>query len=135
MFEVTIEGNVTRDPQIRFSEAGKPWATFGVAVNFRSKQPNGEWADTGTMFCDVACFGFKAEGAAEHLRKGDKVLVTGRFTKESYVGHDGSDRDSFKIAATSVAKVPKAQQTGGNQYRSGPGVSDDPWGPTDEAPF
>lgn len=131
MFEATIEGNLTRDPELRFTQAGKPWATFGIAVNFRAKQMNDEWKDTGVMFIDVACFGYTATGVAEHVRKGDKVLVTGRLTKENFVGRDGVERESIKVAASSVGKVMRAEVQ--QAQPADPWASSAPF-PQDDAP-
>src|SRR5215472_7824480 len=76
---VTIVGNLTRDPELRFTPTGQATATFGVAVNRRwqNRQTN-EWEEA-TSFFDVVCWRDLADNVADSLGKGARVIVTGRL--------------------------------------------------------
>jgi len=100
---ITVVGNLTRDPELRFTPSGTPVDRFGIGVNRGSKnKENGEWTNE-TSFYKVSAWHKLAENCAESLGKGDRVLVTGVPSIESYEAKDGSKRDIFKIIANVVA--------------------------------
>ena len=72
---VTLVGNITRDPELRFTQGGRAVASFGIAVN-RRYQVNGEWQEQ-TSFFNVVAWGQLGENAAASLTKGARVIVTG----------------------------------------------------------
>ncbi|MGZ4759606.1 MAG: single-stranded DNA-binding protein, partial [Acidimicrobiales bacterium] len=84
MNTVSVVGNATRDPELRFTPSGQAIATFGIAVNrsWRNKQTN-EW-DEAVSFFDVTCWAQMAENVAESVTKGTRVLVTGRLEQRSW---------------------------------------------------
>jgi single-strand DNA-binding protein len=97
---VTIFGNVTRDPELRYGQGnGKAWATFSVASS-RSKK-KGDGYEEIVSFYDVTCFGDMAEHAAQSLVKGQRVIVSGILDMEEYE-KDGVKRKSAKITADEV---------------------------------
>lgn len=99
---VTIVGNVTRDPEIRYTAGGQPNATFGVAVNRRwmNRQTN-EWEERMSFF-NVVCWREMAENVAESVSKGTRVVVTGRLEQRSWETENGEKRTVVEIAADEV---------------------------------
>jgi len=98
---VTIAGNATRDPEIRYTAAGVPVASFGVAVGTRKKEGDG-WVDGPTHFFDVTCWRQLAENVAESVEKGTRVVVTGRLEYQSWETDDGQKRSKVQIVADEV---------------------------------
>ena len=100
---VTIVGNMTREPELRFTPAGQATASFGVAVNRRwqNRQTN-EWEES-TSFFDVVCWSTLAENVAASLSKGARVLVTGRLEQRSWENQEGEKRSKVEISADEVA--------------------------------
>ena len=101
---VTIAGNLTRDPELRFTAAGRATATFGVAVN-------NDWTDAETKerresvdFFDIVVWGRLAENAAQSLAKGQEVIVTGRLQQRSWETDEGDRRSKVEITATHVGQ-------------------------------
>lgn len=92
-------GNLTRDPELRYSAAGKPWTAFAIAV--RPYVPKGE-PEPETTFYEVTAFGSLAGHVAECLTKGDRVVVVGRGSLEHWTGKDGVEHHSKKILADAV---------------------------------
>ncbi|MBM3709610.1 MAG: single-stranded DNA-binding protein [Actinobacteria bacterium] len=100
---VTVLGNLTRDPDLRYTPNGTPVASFAIAVNKRIQNKNsGEWANSADFFNVVTWFKL-AENCAESLGKGDRVLVTGRLSQESWNDKDGQKRSAYRIIANIVA--------------------------------
>lgn len=97
---VTIVGNVTRDPEIRFTAAGAGVASFGVAVSRRFKR-NDEWEEQ-TSFLDVTCWREMAENVVESVAKGMRVIVTGRLEQRSWESDSGEKRSKVEIVADEV---------------------------------
>jgi single-strand DNA-binding protein len=100
---VSIVGNLTRDPELRFTPSGQATATFGVAVNRRwqNRQTN-EWEEA-TSFFDVVCWAQLAENAAQSLTKGSRVLVSGRLDQRSWETQEHERRSKIEITADEVA--------------------------------
>jgi single-strand DNA-binding protein len=99
---VTIVGNVTRDPELRFTPSGMAVATFGVAVNRRwqNRQTN-EWEEAVSFF-DVTCWQQLAENVSESVTKGVRVVVDGRLDQRSWETQDGEKRSKVEIVADEV---------------------------------
>jgi single-strand DNA-binding protein len=99
--EVCKVGNLTRDPELRFSEKGTVFSRFAIAVS----QPvtPGDWAgERSTEFYEVTAFGSLAEHVAESLRKGDRAVVSGRPELESFTAKDGTEKTQKRILAEAV---------------------------------
>ena len=119
---VTIIGNVTRDPELRFTASGQATATFGMAVNRRwmNRQTN-EWQEA-VSFLNVVCWRELAENAAETLHKGTRVIVTGRLEQRSWETQDGEKKSIVEIVADEVgpslrwasASVTRNERRGGD---------------------
>lgn len=100
---VSIVGNLTRDPELRFTPSGQATATFGVAVNRRwQNRQTQEWEEA-TSFFDVVCWAQLAENAAQTLTKGTRVLVSGRLDQRSWETPEHERRSKVEITADEVA--------------------------------
>ena len=93
-------GNLTREPELRFTAGGRGVATLGLAVS-RRFQVNNEWQEQ-TSFFNVVCWGTLGENAAASLTKGTRVMVTGRLEQRSYDTQDGEKRSVVEIVADEV---------------------------------
>ncbi|QXO14321.1 ssDNA binding protein [Mycobacterium phage Chaser] len=126
--EITIFGNLTADPELRFLDSGVAVAQFSVASTPRVKKGD-EWVDGETVFLRASAWRELGEGAAETLRKGDSVVVIGKLKARSYE-KDDVKRTVFEIDAEFVGKSVRKRRernSGGVQSHGG-------WGP-DDAPF
>ena len=99
---VTIIGNITRDPELRFTASGQALTTFGVASNRRWTNRQTGQQEESTSFFDVACWGSLADNVAESLAKGNRVIVTGRLDQRSWETQDGEKRSKVEIVADEV---------------------------------
>jgi single-strand DNA-binding protein len=115
---VTIVGNLTRDPELRFTAGGKGVASFGVAVN-RRYQVNGEWQEKVSFF-NVTAWDQLGENAAASLTKGARIIVTGRLEQREYETKEGEKRNVVEIVADELgpslrwarAEVERTQRSG-----------------------
>ena len=90
---ITTEGNLTHDPDVRFTKAtGQAVCNLTLAVSARRKNMDGDYVDTPPVFYNATCWGALAEHAAESLRKGDRVLVHGTTYDEEWTDRDGNTR-------------------------------------------
>jgi single-strand DNA-binding protein len=128
---VTIEGNLTGDPEHGTGEAGNEYARFTVAVNDRRlNETTGRWEDAGTVFHRVVVFNQQSRHVADSLHKGDSVLVAGDLRFGTYTNTDtGETREtrdivadnigaSLKFSNVEIARSPKAN--GPDAYATGP---------------
>jgi single-strand DNA-binding protein len=99
---VTVIGNITRDPELRYTNSGQTRATFGLAVNRRwqNRQTN-EWEEA-TSFFDIVCWGDLGENVSESLGKGARVIVTGRLEQRSWETDNNEKRSKVEIVADEV---------------------------------
>ncbi len=98
----TIIGNLTRDPEIRYTREGQASANLGVAVNRRwPNRDSGEWEES-TSFFDVVAWRDLAENVALSLTKGMRVVVTGRLEQRSWETEDGDRRFKVEIVADEI---------------------------------
>ena len=99
---VTVVGNVTRDPELRFTPSGQATATFGLAVNRRwQNRQTQEWEEA-TSFFDVVCWREMAENASESLARGSRVIVTGRLEQRSWETSEGEKRSKIEVVADEI---------------------------------
>jgi single-strand DNA-binding protein len=99
---VTIVGNLTRDPELRFTPAGAPVTTFGVAVNRRWQNRDSQQWEESTSFFNVTCWRDLAQNVSESLEKGSRVLVSGRLDQRSWETQEGERRSVVEIVADEV---------------------------------
>lgn len=134
---ITVVGNLTGDPELRFTPSGAAVANFTVASTPRQfdRQTN-EWKDQETLFLNCSVWRQAAENAAESLQRGMRVIVTGRLKARSYETREGEKRTVFEIDVEEVgpslkmatAKVTKTTRSGGQGGgQGGYGGGDDPW--------
>ncbi|MEA2826109.1 MAG: single-strand DNA-binding protein [Actinomycetota bacterium] len=99
---VTLVGNVTRDPELRFTPSGQANASFGLAVNrvWNDRQTNER--KEAVSFFDVVCWREMAENVSESITKGARVVVTGRLEQRSWDGADGERRSKIEIIADEI---------------------------------
>lgn len=97
---VTVVGNLTRDPELRYTSGGRGVASFGLAVNRRYQKAN-EWVEE-TSFFDVVAWGNLAENLAASATKGNRVVVMGRLQQRSWDADDGSTKTKVEIIADDV---------------------------------
>jgi single-strand DNA-binding protein len=135
---ITLVGNLTADPELRFTPSGAAVANFTVASTPRTfdRQTN-EWRDGDAMFLNCAVWRQAAENVAESLQKGMRVIVQGRLRSRSYETRDGERRTVFEIDVDEIgpalryATAKVTRNASGNQGGSGrPSAGshgDDPW--------
>jgi single-strand DNA-binding protein len=100
---VTITGNATREPELRFTPSGQAVANFGVAVNRRwQNRQTQEWEEAVSFF-DITAWAQLAENIAETVGKGTRVTVTGRLDQRSWENQEGEKRSKVEIVADDVA--------------------------------
>jgi single-strand DNA-binding protein len=138
---ITVVGNLTDDPELRFTPSGAAVANFTVASTPRTlnKQTN-EWEDGEAMFLRCSIWRQAAENVAESLQKGARVIVQGRMRARTWETREGEKRTSFEIDVDEIgpslrwatAKVARASRSGGGGggYGGGGGApqgGNDPW--------
>jgi len=121
--QLTVVGNLVDDPQLRFTPAGQPVATFRIASTprFMDKATN-EWKDGDSLFLTCNVWRQAAENVAESLQRGMRVIVSGRLKQRSYETKEGEKRTVYEIEVDDVgpslrnasAKVNKVARSGGN---------------------
>jgi len=100
---ITITGNLTRDPELRFTPNGQATTSFGIAVNRRwQDRQSQEWLES-TSFFDVVAWRELAENATESLARGTRVTVTGRLEQRSWETPEGDKRSKVEINAEDIA--------------------------------
>ena len=147
MTHMTIVGNLTADPELRFGPSGHAVANFTVAHTPRKfDKQAGEWVDGETLFLNCSVWRKVAENAAESLTKGARVIATGQLKARSYETREGEKRTVMELEVDEIgpslryatARVTKTLAGGG--YQQGPQQTrqDDPWtggGSHAEPPF
>jgi single-strand DNA-binding protein len=123
---VTLVGNVTRDPELRYLQNGTAVTELGLAINDRRKGNDGEWVDE-TTFVDITLFGRTAEVAGEYLAKGASVLIEGRLKLDTWE-KDGKKNSKLKVIGEKMQLLgsksekrdsqPAGSYKNGNKFRS-----------------
>ena len=116
---ITIVGNLTRDPELRFTPGGAAVANFGVAWNMKGR----DGAEDKVSYFDVTCWRQLAENVSDSLTKGSRVVVHGRLDQRSWETQDGEKRSKVEIVADDVApslKWATVERTP-NEFREGGG--------------
>lgn len=149
---ITIIGNLTADPELRFTPSGAAVANFTVASTPRTfdRQAN-EWKDGETLFMRCSIWREAAENVAETLTKGTRVIAQGRLVQRSYDTREGEKRTVVELQVDEVgpsltfatAKVERAQRGQSQGQKPAPQSGNDPWAPetpaqggfNDEPPF
>ncbi len=139
---ITVIGNLTADPELRFTQSGAAVANFTVASTPRTfDRQSGEWKDGEALFMRCNIWRQSAENVAESLTRGARVIVSGRLKQRSFETREGEKRTvvelevdevgpSLRYATAKVNKVSRGSGGGGGGFGgSGSGApADDPWG-------
>lgn len=149
---LTMIGNLTADPELRFTPSGAAVANFTVAATPRTYDKDSrEWKDGDALFMRCSVWKEQAENVAESLTKGSRVMVSGRLKQRSYDDRDGNRRTVVELDVEEIgaslryaAAKPVRAARGGQQTQQRPAQQqDDPWGSapaggsfgSDEPPF
>lgn len=141
--QITLEGRAVADPDLKFTASGKAVCSLRVAAS-ESKKTDAGWEDGDKLFVNASIWEASGEAVAEHIRKGDKITVTGRLFMREYEKTDGTKGQSLEVKFATVAKVIDAPRSNRQPAAVGApvGVSGaaavDPWAvpaATDEPPF
>lgn len=105
---ITVVGNLTADPELRFTPSGAPVANFTVASTPRTfDRASGEWKDGEAMFLNCAVWRQAAENVAESLTKGMRVIVQGRLRPRTYETREGEKRTVFEVEVDEIGPALK----------------------------
>jgi single-strand DNA-binding protein len=115
---VILIGNLTKDPDVRYTPGGTAVTTMRLAVTSKYKQ--GDEMKDDTLFIDAVVFGKQAENCGQYLSKGNPVLVEGRLRERRWES-EGTQRSKFEVVANSVRFLPKRDQ---RQAASGADIAD-----------
>jgi len=133
--QITIVGNLTDDPELRYTANGAAVANFRVAYSTRIRDAAGNWTDGDTSFFTINCWRSLAENAAETLTRGSRVVVTGRLKQRSWENQEGEKRTVIEIEADDLGpslKWAPASVTKANRSATSSGGGD--WGAAVAAP-
>jgi single-strand DNA-binding protein len=136
--KVFLMGNLTRDPELRYTPSGASVCTFGLAVNRRFKTKEGDNRDE-TLFVDVTAWAKQAELCSQYLSKGRPVFVEGRLRLESWTGNDGQKRSKMGVVAQNIQFLGPAGGAAATEAPAEPGAAEEPpaepGATNDEIPF
>jgi single-strand DNA-binding protein len=137
---ITVVGNLTNDPELRFTPSGAAVASFTIASNSRYlDKASNEWKDSEPVYMRCSVWRQYAENVAESLTRGTRVICTGRLKQRSYETREGEKRTVLEMEVddvgpalrTATAKVTKVARAGGGFGEGGGGGfgggNDDPW--------
>ncbi len=108
--KVILLGNLTRDPEVRYTPNGIAVASFAIAVNRKYKQ--GDETKEEVSYIDIVVFGKQAESCGQYISKGDSVLIDGRLQQRRWETEDGQKRSKVEVVAQSVNFMPKRSSPG-----------------------
>lgn len=111
--QVTLMGNLTRDPELRQTPTGQNVTSFSLALNRSYKDASGEWQEA-TDFVDIVCWGPLAERVAQYLSKGRRCLVQGRVQSRNWE-QDGQKRSKVEVLANDVTFLDSRGEGGASE--------------------
>src|SRR3982751_896280 len=120
--QVTLMGNLTRDPELRQTPNGQNVCSFSLALNRSYKDSSGEWQEA-TDYIDIVAWGLLAERVSQYLTKGRRCLVQGRLQSRSWE-QDGQKRNKVEVLANDVTFLDsrgggEGGESGGGNYQGG----------------
>ncbi len=125
--KVILIGNLTKDPEIRYTPSGTAVANLGLAVNHRYKQ--GDEMRDDVCFIDIVVFGKQAENCGQYLSKGQGIIVDGRLQQRRWESEDGQKRSRHEVVAQSVRFLSKRTSDSHDEEEMSAG------GGSEEVPF
>lgn len=134
--QITIDGRLVADPELRFTSSGKAVCSLRVAASDSKKDESGNWQTAEQIFIGVSLWENEGEAAANALQKGDQVVVSGRIFEREYDKNDGSKGKSLEVKFPTVAKKVTAPRVERTTTPVAP--ANDPWATPardDEPPF
>ena len=133
--KIILIGNLTKDPEIRYTPGGTPVANLRLAVNHKYKQ--GEELKEEVCYIDVVVFGKQAENCGQYLNKGQSVVVDGRLQERRWETEDGQKRSKHEVVAQSVRFMPRRGESAsaGRPNAAAEDVEAPPAGADSEVPF
>ncbi len=111
--KVILIGNLTKNPELRYTPSGTPVANLGLAVNRRYRM--GEELKEEVCFVDVVVFGKQAEHCGQYLSKGNGVIIDGRLQQRRWETEDGQKRSKHEVVAQTVTFLPKRPEVTGTE--------------------
>jgi single-strand DNA-binding protein len=108
--KVILMGNLTRNPELRYTPSGTPVASFGLATSRRFKQ--GDELKEEVCFVDIVVFGKQAEHCGQYLNKGNGAIIEGRLQQRRWETEDGQKRSKHEVVAQTVTFMPKRSESG-----------------------
>jgi single-strand DNA-binding protein len=106
--KVILIGNLTKNPELRYTPSGTPVASFGLAVNRKFR--HAEELKEEVCYVDIVVFGKQAEHCGQYLSKGNGVIVDGRLQQRRWETEDGQKRSRHEVVAQTVTFLPKRQE-------------------------
>jgi len=107
--KVFLIGNLTRDPEVRYTPSGTAIASFGIAVNRNWKDQSGEKKEE-VCFVDINMFGRRAEVINEYFSKGNPIFIEGRLRFEQWETKDGQKRNTLRVVAENFQFLGKTRK-------------------------
>ncbi|MBI5789321.1 MAG: single-stranded DNA-binding protein [Candidatus Schekmanbacteria bacterium] len=104
--KVYLMGNLTRDPELRYTSGGNPVCNLGLAVNHRYRTQNNELKEE-VCFVTITVWGKQAENCNEYLSKGRAVFLEGRLQQRSWEAEDGQKRTRLEVVAENIQFLPR----------------------------
>ena len=130
--KVILIGNLTRDPELRYTPQGTSVCNFGLAVNRKYK--HGEEMKEEVTFINIVVFGKQADTCGQYLNKGSSALIEGRLQESRWETEDGQKRSKNEVVAQSVRFMPK-RSSSSDYNAQGSGTTTPPDETTDIEPF
>jgi single-strand DNA-binding protein len=113
-----LAGNLTRDPEIRYTQGGTAVCDLGLAINDKRKDSSGQWVDD-VLFADVTVWGRTAEIAEKYLHKGDSALIEGKLKLDQWTdSQSGQKRSKLKVVGERLVLLGSKQGGGGGSRQS-----------------
>ena len=138
--QFTCAGNLTADPELRYTKSGRPWVSCGIALNkpIPPRDDGGEWRSQVT-FVDWTTWGERAKRCANRLKKGDTVLLAGKLKMEEWEDKQtGQKRRKLRLHVFNIQRCPKGTKNPSPQPSPQRGEGEepeDPGAPGDDLPF
>lgn len=117
--QVTLLGNLGRDPEMRTTPQGKKLCTLNLATTENYKDKSGNWQET-TDWHRIVLWDYKAETAEKHLKKGSKVMIEGKLKTRSYEDQAGVTKYITEVLGSNIILIDSAMSTGGGGGNSNP---------------
>ncbi len=140
---ITVVGNLTADPELRYTQSGLAVANFTIASTPRTyDRASNEWKDGEALFLRASVWREFAEHVASTLTKGSRVIAQGRLKQRSYETKEGEKRTSIELDIDEIgpslryatAQITRTSGGGAGGSRGGAAVADEPWGASSNAP-